>query len=193
MRLSWAIVAAVMLAGVPSSFASDTTAALILIPIGGGIIGLVVGAIICAIARLTKRANRVIWFSLPVFALIGTGIAVGAVNSKTSAYEDKIVASFGTYDHQRGGMGVLQVPADFSPTDLREFYGLLTNRENAVLSSHEFATALVRQGNGTTQVYLNVYPDLNSTNGEYSVVNGEVQRQLDSLLKKRAASPDRQK
>ena len=185
----YVIAVGAILLGVQRASASDMTGALILISITGGVVGLVIGAVICAVVCSRRRGTSAIWFSLPIFGVAGFALSVVALNIKMSNYEDKVVCSFGRYDHMRGGMGVVTVPHSFSARDLEQFYGLLTNRENAVLSSHEFAAALVHQGNGIDQVYLNVYPSLDDPTA-YTRINDEVQRQMDIILKRQQRSID---
>jgi hypothetical protein len=182
----YAIILGAILLSVQKVSASDMTGALVLIPIAGGLAGLVIGTVICFVVCAMKQGRRGVWFSLPLYGVAGFGLSVAALNIQMANYGDKVVCSFGRYDHMRGGMGVITVPRDFSASDLGQFYGLLTNRENTILSSHEFAAALVHQGNGLDQVYLNVYPDLDVPT-EYSRINGEVQRQMDIVLKRRTA------
>jgi hypothetical protein len=161
------------------------TGALVLVPIAGGVIGLAIGAAICALVCSMRTGRRMIWFSLPIYGVAGVAVSVVALNLEMSKYEDKVVCSFGRYDDLRGGMGVITVPHSFSAADLEQFYGLLTNRDNAILSSHEFAAALVHQANGIDQVHLNVYPSLATTNEEYTTINAEAQRQMSIVLMRR--------
>ncbi len=170
--------------GIQRTSASDTTGALVLIPIAGGVVGLVIGAAVCTAICWGARQRRKIWFSLPLFGAAGFVLPVVAIMLLMAQHRDKIVCTFGRYDHMRGGMGVITVPHDFSRSDLAQFYGQITNRQNAILSWHEFAVALVHQGNGIDQVYLNVYPNLDMTT-EYRPVNDEVRRQMDIVLKQR--------
>jgi hypothetical protein len=187
-----ALILGAIVLSVLSASASDTTGALVLLPIAGGVVGLVIGAIICAIVCSRKSGRRAIWLSLPIFGMAGFGLSVVALKIEMSKYEDKVVCSFGRYDHIQGGMGVITVPPSFAASDLERFYRLLTNRENAVLSSHEFAAALVHQGNGIDQVYLNVYPSLDDPT-EYSRINDEVKRQMEIALKREQRSIDARK
>ena len=180
----YALILAAILLCAQTASASDTTGALVLIPIAGGLAGLAVGAVVCFVVNATNRGKRAIWLSLPLFGVAGVVLSLVAAHHEAAKYEDKVVCSFGNYDRHRGGLGVIQVPHDFSAPDLEQFYSLLTNRDNAILSSHEFAAALVHQGNGLDQVYLNVSPDLQIPD-EYTKVNDEVQRQMDTVLKHR--------
>lgn len=163
------------------------TGALVMVPVAGSLAGLVLGVIVCTVVCVRSRWKRAIWFSLPVYGVAGMVFAMVALNFTMAKHRDKVVCSVGRYDPQRGGMGVITVPPSFSAADLERFYARLTNRENAILSSHEFAAALVHQGNGIDQVYLNVYPSLEIPD-EYTRINDEVQRQMDAILKPPAAA-----
>jgi hypothetical protein len=120
------------------------------------------------------------WIVLPAFPVIGFIIGLVWLRCTLSANEDKILASFGNYDLLRGGMGVIAIPDNFSDRELQQFYVAINNKSNVVLSSHEFAVALVRQGNGIRQVHLNAYPDIQDD--EYSKINDEIKRQMDVTL-----------
>jgi hypothetical protein len=189
----YTIILGAILLSVQGASASDMTGALVLIPIAGGVVGLVIGAVICIVVCSRRRGRRAVWFSLPIYGVAGFVVSVAALNIEMSKYEDKVVCSFGRYDRMRGGMGVITVPQNFSGSDLEQFYRLLTNRENAILSSHEFAAALVHQGNGIDQVYLNVYPSLDTANEEYTRINDEVHRQMEIVLKRDTHGSDTRK
>jgi hypothetical protein len=176
------IVLGAILLSVQRVSASDMTGALVLVPIAGGVIGLAIGAVICAMVCSRRSGRRRIWFSLPILGVAGVVLSVMALNLEMSKFENKVVCSFGRYDELRGGMGVITVPHSFSASDLEQFYRLMTNRDNAILSSHEFAVALVHQGHGIDQVHLNVYPGLDTAKEEYTRINDEAQRQMSIVL-----------
>lgn len=170
-----------------SARASDTTGALVVIPVACGAAGLTIGGIICAVLVSRRGGERSVWLSLPVYGIAGAALGLAFLFGAVSRNEDKVVSSFGRYDRYRGGMGACPVPLDFSATELKEFYGLISNRENAVLRSHEFAAALIHGANGLARVELNVYPALDMKT-EYQAVNDEVHRQMDIVLQRHPES-----
>ena len=99
---------------------------------------------------------------------------------------------------------VLPVPATLSPTlwavpwlllfavslvDDVKSVSVATRLGVHAIAAAWFATALVHQGNGINQVYMNVYPQLE--NGEpYTKINDEVQRQMSIVLDKKLRNND---
>jgi len=182
MRMKWLIsLLGILLLGPQTAFASDTTGALVIIPIGGSVIGLVMGAVIWLKLRRQGRKASV-WLMLP--AGVAAGIVLSALALAVALWSnmDKVVASFGPPAREGGGgINSIQVPPSFSTKQLEAFYRLINNRENSVLRGHEFTVALVRQSNGIHQVQLGVYPRIGSPS-ERSVIDSEVERQMDLFL-----------
>jgi hypothetical protein len=170
-----------LLLSVEAVSASDTTGALILVPVGGAMVGLALATAFCVLFSSREGRRRYVWFTLPLFAMVGFMIGIGALRGAMSKYESKVVCSFGRYDRLRGGMGVQPVPHTFAMKDVEQVYSSLTNRTNALLAPYEFAVALVHQANGIDQLYFNVYPSL-ETPQPYIQVDGEVHRQAGIII-----------
>jgi hypothetical protein len=120
--------------------------------------------------------------------MLPAGVAAGIVLSTMAlavalwSNMDKVVASFGPPTREGGGgINSIQVPHSFSAKQLEAFYRLIGNRENSVLRGYEFTVALVHLSNGIDQVQLGVYPRIRSP-GERSVIESEVERQMDIFL-----------
>ena len=171
----------ILLLGPQTAFASDTTGALVIIPIGGSVLGLIIGAVICLKLRRKGRKASV-WLMLP--AGVAAGIVLSALALAVALWSnmDKEVASFGPPAREGGGgINSIQVPDSFSTKQLEAFYRRINNRENSVLRGYEFTVALVRQSNGIHQVQVGVYPRIASL-GDRMSVESEVGRQMDLFL-----------
>jgi hypothetical protein len=161
--------------------ASDTTGLLVFISISGIVIGLFIGIIICFILSTKKKIRKTIWLTLPVYPIIGGMITFYLIMSLLHLNEDVIETSFGKYDPQRGGMGVIQVPHNFKKNKLEHFYATINDKTNLILFSHEYSVAIIKQFNGIRQVHLNVYPSIKNRD-EYFKINNEIEKKMKIIL-----------
>ena len=171
----------ILLLGPQTAFASDTTGALVIIPIGGSVLGLIIGTVICLKLRRKGRKASV-WLLIPAGIVAGIVLSALALAVALWSNMDKEVASFGPPAREGGGgINSIQVPDSFSTKQLEAFYRRINNRENSVLRGYEFTVALVRQSNGIHQVQVGVYPRIASL-GDRMSVDSEVGRQMDLFL-----------
>ena len=102
----------------------------------------------------------------------------------------RFVLSFGLLAARVASLSKSQTA--FSAGDLARFYSLLTNRQNHVIPEHELGVALAHPRFGSNEVRVSISPLTLDTN-EHLKVYDEAKRQLQSVLRERNDSGDRQK